>query len=400
MGESRTHPENASASSSEARKAPPLFNPARIELGPGALYPDQFDPLQHNEWENFWHQVEFHFQPINVDHIDYLRSLSINPHNGYNDPELRLAHPDDVDAFKRLDIQKNRDHDYKREIKRERTIDDGKRPSDRPLAVKIKSEASVIGPRTTSSTSSDNPKPDLYEPDSPIVRAALNSFPFTHRLVAALLDEDPGSTQVPIVPTKFSSRHSLHGDTFWNGAGFESDTRSFQSVFEARVKRELREAGLLDNNIDDEMQTAMRQEQWILRDQKSANLNRKSQLYSKIVFNELPNQATKRVRKHHDDETEMAYLESMIRKMKKNKKSRSKYQKMFQNMYGHYKDKEKTVDKSKKVTESNSHGRVASSDDKVRTSGKKKKKPVKKSSHDLPAKSFPPTGGASRSSLP
>lgn len=400
MGESRTHPENASASSEEARKAPPLFDPARIELGPGALFPDQFDPLQHNEWENFWHQVEHHFQPVNIDHVDYLRSLPVNPYNGYNDPELRLAHPDDTDSFKWLDIQKRRDHDIKREIKRERTIEDGKRPLDRHPPIKIKSEPSAIGLRTTSSTNNDNPKPISSEPDSPTVRAALNSFPFTHRLVAALLDEDPNSTQVPIVPSKFLNRHSLHSDAFWNGVGSDPDARSYQSTFEARVKQELREIGLLDHNVDDEMQTAMRQEQWVLRDQKSVNLNRKAQLYSKIVFNDLPNQASKRVRKRHDDETEMAYLESMIRKMKKNKKSRSKFQKLFQRMYGHYKDKDKTLEKSKKAIESISNGRAVSSDDRIRTSGKKKKKPVKKSNHDLPAKSVPPAGGASRSSLP
>lgn len=400
MGESRTHPENASASSEEARKAPPLFDPARIELGPGALFPDQFDPLQHNEWEHFWHQVEHHFQPINVNHLDCLRSLPVNPYNGYNDPELRLAHPDDAEAFKWLDIQKKHDQDHKREIKRERTIDDGKRPLDRHPAIKIKSEAPVVGLRTTSSTNTDNHEPVPSEPDPPTVRAALNSFPFTHRLVAALLDEDPNSTQVPIVPSKFSNRHSLHGDVFWNGVGSESDARTHQSAFESRVKQELRDVGLLDNNIDDEMQTAMRHEQWILRDKKSINLNKKAQLYSKIVFTDLPNQASKRVRKCHDDETEMAFLESMIRKMKKNKKSRSKFQKLFQRMYGHYKDKGKTLEKSKKATESISNGRVVSSDDKVRSSGKKKKKPVKKSNHDLPAKSFPPSGGASRNLVP
>lgn len=403
MGESRTLPENASLSSEETIKAPPQLDLASVKIGRGALKPDEFDPLKHNEWENFWHQIEHHFQPVNTDHLDYLRSLPVNPRSGFNDPDLRLVHPDDIDTCKWLDVTKH-DSNCKRDVKRERVIEDGKYTPHPSPPIKIKSESSVIAVRTASSTNSDPPPSSLNEPDAHIVRATLNSFPFTHRLVSALLDENVDSTPVPIVPpNRFKHTHLLE-DAIWKGYGTDStdsEIRARQAVIEDRVKNELIQVGLLDKNVDDELQTAVRQEQWALRDQKTASQNRICAIHAKVAGHEMHKQAVKREEKRHDDKVEMVYLERMIQKLKKNKKSRSKFHKLFQKMYGHYKDKGNTAGgNSKKGMESNTNSRAVQSDEKSRSSIKKKKKPVKKSNHDLPAKSFPASGGASRSSMP
>lgn len=395
MGESHSHVDNASVSSEDSNRPPPRLEPAKLKSGPGALPPDAFDPLKHNEIENFWHQIDYHFHPINQEHVRNLRSIPVNPYNGLYDRDIRL--PLLVEAEPKGDVREGK-RDVKREFKREKNVEDGmKRSVDRVPSVKIKSESTLIPHRSSSSFNSEVLKSTSADPDSEVMCASLNSFPYTQRLIAALLDENPSGTQTPSVPSKNPNRHGPLEDYLWMGPGSEAEVRAYQSVLETRIKHELGDKGWLDEGHEEPLDAELRKEQWKLRDLKTANRIRKLTVYSRIISTELKKQADRRAKKKQQDAVEMAYLERLIGKMKKNKKSRTKYQKLMLRMFGHYKDKEKHNEKAKKGTETMGNGRaVMNGEEKARSSNKKKKK--NKSNHDLPTKSI--TKGLTRKSAP
>lgn len=100
---------------------------------------------------------------------------------------------------------------------------------------------------------------------------------------------------------------------------------------------ELREAGLLTKaDVGDELQASLRVDQWKLRDIKASNRARKNSLYSLIIGTELRRQAFMREHKKYMDETEITYLERMIKKAKKHKKARNKYPKLLMKMFKNY----------------------------------------------------------------
>lgn len=213
--------------------------------------------------------------------------------------------------------------------------------------------------------------------DSVTVMSSLNSFPFTHRLVAAMLDVGGvGGTPTPSsLPAKMTRGSGGMDPSFWMGIGEENEMREFQVALEERVKIELVEHGLIAERDDDELQTAMRYEQWKLRDTKYTTRMRKTALYTQIIGVELRAQAVRREVKKYQDQVEMAYLERMVRNLKRNKKSRSKFQKLLQRMFGHYKEKDKMADRMKKAAETISNGRLLTNgDERGRPSAKKKKK--------------------------
>lgn len=416
--------DNASVTSEDSLKPLPNFQDPSWKVGPGALPADVFDPLEHNEIENFWHQVDYHFHPINVDHLKYFSSIPINPHNGLNDFDLRAIHPIDMDTSLNNHHHghgcSSRKRDSKRDSKREKMLLDdnhhsstgSKRPSSSVLSggdqqlnsyvnhnsnhnnshnnsqnsyqnsnnqfhhrsgcssTKFKQESSVIGLRSSSNSfnsdihnnSSNNNNSNNQcsvctvtpiDVESPSIRASLNSFPYTQRLIAALIDENVNTTSPPTI----SHNRAHREDVFWPGPGTDQDLRTYQSVLETRIKHELVEKGWVprdeDNNIsekqkeqDELLETELRKEQWKLRDVKTMNTIRKRFLYSKILSSEMTAQAERREKKRQDDQFERIYLERMISTMKKNKKSRIKFQKLLSRMFGHVKDKDKITDKS------------------------------------------------------
>lgn len=394
MGEGRPHPDNASASSEDSIKPPPRLDPSRIKPGAGALAADAFDPLKHEEWEQFWYSIDQYFQPINLDHVRFLRSIPVNSYGGLRDFDLRIQ----KDLPKpELKLERRKE---KREPKREKQSsplrEDVKQPPVR--AANVKSESSLINARSSPANSiSMLPSPPL-ETDQNALFASFNSFPITHRLIAAMLDENPAGTPAPAAPPARNNRSiNSMDDCLWMGIGSEPDVRNYQTALEDRVTLELVETGLLDtNNADYPVEKAMRHEQWKLRDVKTMNRIRKGALYTKIIGNELRQQAITREIKRHYDQVEIAYLERMVRNMKKNKKSRSKFQKLLQRMFGHYKDKDKASEKFKKAADAATNGRLLTSgDDKGRSSVKKKKK---KTEHHAQSSNFiangVPRGGA------
>lgn len=395
MGETRSQMDNASVSTEDSIKLPPRPDMSLMKLGQGALPATEFDPLKHGEWENFWHQVEQNFMPINTEDVENFRQLPVNPWYGLRDPDLCVTHPMDLELTKRADTREKK-REGKREAKREKSLEDGhssKRPAERIMPPNVKMESSLM-PHKSSSSNSELPKAiSEVDVDVSTMRASLNSYPYTHRLVAALLDENVSGTSAPAVQPGRNNRSPFMDDVLWAGVGNEMDVRVYQAALEDRVKHELNENGLLEESKNDEVQTALREDQWRLRPLKTANRVRKMTMHYNIIGKELREQALRRERKRHDDKVEMAYLERMVSKMKKNKKSRSKFQKLFQRMFGHYKDKDKNNDKAKKGTDAMTNSRAITSGD-VRSSGKKKKKKI---SHDLPAKSAAPHAGTSRS---
>lgn len=190
--------------------------------------------------------------------------------------------------------------------------------------------------------------------------AVMNSFPYTQRLVAAMLDVGGGEQTNTAVKT------SKEG-TFWGG-----EDKKVSGMIEGRVKRELEEWGLIEKEA--EADGKVREVQWKLREVKTVNRMRKVALYTKVIGEELRSQAIRREIKKWEDGVEICYIEKMIRDMKKNKKSRSKFQKMYQRMFGHYKEKERSEERGGKVGESN--GRSVGGKG---SSSKKKKKKVGKS---------------------
>lgn len=426
MVDNRSQADNASISSEDSIKPPPPLDKSRIKTGPGALPTNAFDPLKHEEWEIFWQTIEHHFQPINQDHIRHLRAISINPYSGFKDRALRLGlHPkDDIpDAKSSMAIRaaeeerekrrerelaiererekerekekdkQNRKREGKKEAKREKLVsvstkaEDSKMTSDREklkTPTKIKTEQHLMKPKPISTTTNIiNGSSPNHEVSESTQIATLNSFPYTQRLFAAFLDTNGvGGTPAPNSGQSRNNRTShFLDDGLWLGVGASTDRREYQYVFEDRVQTELSDLGLIDRNEKEELQFQIRHEQWKLREVKIVNRIRKASLYTLVVGTKLRPQALKREVKRHNDQVEMAYLERMVRNMKKNKKSRSKYQKMLQRMFGQYKEKEKHAERMRKAVESVNNGRLLTNGDekpKVSSSKKKRKRPEPK----------------------
>ena len=339
---------------------------SRLKPRQGALPAHEFDPLKHEEWEPFWHEIDQHFKPITLEHVRSLRAIPANPFGGSADHHLTLlptALLPDVKPDKRRD----------RAMKKLHVSPVKSEERKRVIGAKVKTEALPVALPTSNPPTAFQIPPVAPAEASSLV-STLNSFPFTQRLVAALLDEAPGKASLTTAPVIRSSRPGAN-DAFWIGLGSEKDVRSYQTALENRVKIELLDAGLIDSSKDDPLESTIRLEQWKLRDLKTVNRMGKTALYNRVIGTELRRQALDREIKRHNDQVEINYLERLIRTMKKNKKSRTKIQKLLQRMFGQYKEKEKQNDKAKKGVEASSNGRLLTNgEDKPRSTIKKKRK--------------------------
>lgn len=359
-----------SVSSDDTIRIPPRLDNARLKPGPGALAADAFDPLKQEAWEEFWYHINQYYQPINQDDVRFLRAIPVNPYGGAYDSHLRVrlasgrSHRDARKALSRLEGVEKSGNSQLREWN--------------GGSSRSRADKSLPSMRSSSTAGSSSPaRTGGEDVDSVTIMSSLNSFPFTHRLVAAMLDVGGvGGTPTPSsLPAKMTRGSGGMDPCFWVGVGEEGEVREFQVALEERVKIELVEHGLMDERDDDELQSAMRHEQWKLRDTKYMTRMRKTALYTQIIGVELRAQAIRREVKKYQDQVEMAYLERMVRNMKKNKKSRSKFQKLLQRMFGHYKEKDKMADRMKKAAETISNGRLLTNgDERGRSSAKKKKR--------------------------
>jgi hypothetical protein len=302
-----------SASSLESLRP---FDRSRVKPGPGALQPTSFDPLRHDDSESFWHDAEKYFHPVSSQDVSFLRNIPVNPYGAARDDALKLADPPSEPSII--------DHGDQNAFGGRSGVENGPRPANSTASGR--GAGSSAPPQTIDLTS------------LPADHAGLNSFPFTHRLVAALIDEGGGGMPSSAPQRPARGMAASDADQFWAGMGTDSELRLFQRAMEDRVVTELREAGLL-MELGDPLQSLMRQDQWQLRDVKTANRARKSSLYTLVVGSELRRQAIKREMKKHEDKTEIYYLERMIKKLKKNKKARNKYPKLLAKMFKNYKKK-------------------------------------------------------------
>lgn len=272
------------------------YDKSKVKCGAGALQPSAIDPLRHEDLDYFWSVVDKHFYPITTGDANYLRSIPVNPFGAHGDEALLL-----------------------------------------PPVVNAKRSARERVSTTAAIGLSGKDAPSVPLTALPCDPAVLNSYPLTQRLVAALIDEGGGGTPSSAIqrPARGSAPDIDH---FWPGIGPEPELRTYQKALDGRVGIELREVGLLTKaEVGDELQASMRLDQWKLRDMKTSNRARKSSLYTHIVGSEFRRQAFSREYKKYMDATEIAYLERMIKKLKKNKKARNKYPKLLAKMFKNYK---------------------------------------------------------------
>eukprot|EP00188_Purpureofilum_apyrenoidigerum_P002036 Plantae.Rhodophyta-Purpureofilum_apyrenoidigerum.ctg22088.p2 GENE.Plantae.Rhodophyta-Purpureofilum_apyrenoidigerum.ctg22088~~Plantae.Rhodophyta-Purpureofilum_apyrenoidigerum.ctg22088.p2 ORF type:complete len:338 (-),score=89.05 Plantae.Rhodophyta-Purpureofilum_apyrenoidigerum.ctg22088:1224-2237(-) len=259
-----------------------------------ALSDKEHDPLNHEEWDTFWKEVENYFRPIKKSDVTFLHKLdtevsALDEH----DPALRIPQLGSA--------KKN-------------GIDDG----------------------DESETLKDE-KEDLQQ--------RLNAFPYTHRLVAALIDErDPKSIN-SLGSTKAKSAQLE--EIPWLGPGDQDSLRTYQRALEERVTTELKSLGLIDEEGEDELQTDIRQAQWVLRDLKLVNRARRKTLITKSRKYLSKEQSMKRQMKKEYDDAEIRYLVHMIRKCKKNKRLKSRYQKTLNTLFPNYREQKRDIEDGK-----------------------------------------------------
>lgn len=344
--------------SPESNRVPHKFDPARAVPGPALLPGDIFDPLKPAaEPDVFWNYTDQMFQPLNSEHAVLLRGITDVPLGGFADADLQIPALGErvaKDAHPRTEVVRKAGVGSKSLASKSvasksvaskslasKTVPSKSRkdggvgavPAPNPIAGNVATNAA-----DPSATQIVPASFEQLEEDS--LQACLNAFPITQRLVAAFLDEGGGSSATP-APPPLTGRAARSGaeDTMGPGSGTPAQRRKQQEILELRVKQELRDVGLFsDPSADDELQTRMRQDQWRLRDVRATNRNRHKALIKGAILPELKQQPLRREGKRHNDMVEMAYLERMISRLKKNKKSRSKFQKLLTRSRAHYKE--------------------------------------------------------------
>lgn len=312
----------SAANSESSLESVKIFDRSKVKPGPGALNQSSFDPLRHEDCECFWSEIDKYFYPITTQDMAFLRTMPINAYGAAGDDALLLPPS--------LEDKKNNGKGEGASA-RDRASTPGKDRATGKDGAAAKDSAMTASAKL-SAVRGTSPSADLASlPNDP---AVLNSYPLSQRLVAALIDEGGGGTpsSAPQRPARGAALADI--ESFWPGIGAEPELRAYQKALDLRVAHELKEAGILtDADIGDEVQAELRHEQWKLRDVKTGNKTRKNSVYMLIVGTELRRQAFRREHKKFMDDTEIAYLNRMIKKLKKNKKARNKYPKLLQKMF-------------------------------------------------------------------
>uniref|UniRef100_A0A7S2ZA32 Uncharacterized protein n=1 Tax=Rhodosorus marinus TaxID=101924 RepID=A0A7S2ZA32_9RHOD len=133
--------------------------------------------------------------------------------------------------------------------------------------------------RNTVEQDSDDTDPAKDEVED--LQQRLNAYPYTHRLMAALVDEGGGKAMsIPNLKSKITAVE----DSVWLGLGEERNRKGFQRSLETRVSNELKSLGLLDADEEDSLQSELRMLQWALRDTKMMNKARRDALIVKVCL--------------------------------------------------------------------------------------------------------------------
>lgn len=264
---------------------PGKFDARSASTGPAILSgPTEFDPLRTIQWDDyFWNYVDTYFQPLNKD---------------------------DVLNFRRLPPS---------------TLHAGDEALDAPIE-EIKNNSK------NNTNNSSSPKPN----------AATAGLPLSQRLVAALLDDGTTPPPSPIENRTQGISAAAAGAV---ASGTAKERARQQEALETRVAHELVQLGLISDNHD-QLTSATRAQQGRLRELKASNAARHRALARAAIQAELRTQAAKREERRHQDKIQIAYLNRMLSRLKKNKKSRAKLQKLLSRNFGHYDEKRDSADKA------------------------------------------------------
>mmetsp|Transcript_11117 Transcript_11117/g.34080 ORF Transcript_11117/g.34080 Transcript_11117/m.34080 type:complete len:338 (-) Transcript_11117:1357-2370(-) len=259
-----------------------------------ALSDKEHDPLNHEEWDTFWKEVESYFRPIRKSDVTFLRRLDAEASAlDEHDPALRIP---PLDSAKKNGMEDGNESEIQKDKKE-----------------------------------------DLHQ--------RLNSYPYTHRLVAALIDErDPKTVTAP---SSTKAKSTQLEEVPWLGPGDEDPLRTYQKALEERITTELKTLGLIDEEAEDELQADIRQAQWILRDLKLVNCARRKTLLAKSRKYLSKEQSLKRQMKKEYDDAEIRYLVHMIRKCKKNKRLKSRYQKTLNTLFPNHREQKRDTEDGK-----------------------------------------------------
>mmetsp|Transcript_12189 Transcript_12189/g.22042 ORF Transcript_12189/g.22042 Transcript_12189/m.22042 type:complete len:320 (-) Transcript_12189:50-1009(-) len=282
-----------------------------------ALFEWEQDPLKHEEWDPFWKYVEDHFAPVQVPDLELLSNLDLRPNGSspYRDPALLF-----VDSSKKP---------YESASARSDSED-----SEETLGINRRKARPALPSKSPSL--SDKSSPAIENEFAQDKNLRLEAYPYYQRLVAALVDEGQGYGSIlPIAKQKPALREEIP----WTGSVDDAAMANYHRGLEERVMLELTELGLLEDPKNDEVSVELRMQQAKLRDISLKTRVFRNDLFQKVVSHGLKLQSKTRELKRGNDEMDILYLERMIRKSKKNKRVKTKYQRMLSLLYPHYKQK-------------------------------------------------------------
>jgi len=328
-----------------------------------ALYETEFDPLRHEEWDIYWKFVQDHFNPVQVPDLELLAGLDLRKVSTSSappqfDPALLLTPSAKTTGGS---LNNGTPQDPPASDDSDGCVTVKKKKARKSLTGAV---AASDGTGTASSShANDEPWEARFVKEK---EARLESYMLTQRLIAALVDEGGGAA---VNLAQFKSKGALREDPLWLGPADDSVVRRYQRAMEVRVRSELRELGLLDSitikggedgggdagvfsfndaeagggdDGEDDLVLEIRMQQERLRELIVKNRVLRNDLMHKVVSQGLKGQLRAREIKRANDEMDILYLERMIRKSKKNKRVRCKYQKILSLLYPRYKQKKES----------------------------------------------------------
>lgn len=195
-------------------------------------------------------------------------------------------------------------------------------------------------------------------PPSTIAADDVNSshFSLSQRLVSALLDVETPTPKPLTIPAVGVPASAVGAVT----VGTSRDRQRQQDAIETRLRHELASVGLLDSPTEPNLARANRAAQSRLREVQASNAARQRSLARTVTVTELREQALKREERRRSDNLQIAYLNRLLVRLKKNKKSRGKYQRLLTRNFGRYDHVDSTpANKSKKRKKPDTTGPAA-----------------------------------------
>mmetsp|Transcript_19356 Transcript_19356/g.33348 ORF Transcript_19356/g.33348 Transcript_19356/m.33348 type:complete len:344 (+) Transcript_19356:115-1146(+) len=313
-----------------------------------ALYEGDSDPLAHEEWDPFWKFVDFYFAPVKIQDLELLGNLDLRPISSsqYRDTSLLvpplaqvipvIENPSGLAAAGGGGTGLSLKPSIGSEIDGLDSDDSDGGTNAGSTAKKKLARKSVASKSSGSITREALDDSTILRKDDPY---RLPGYSYTQRLVAAMVDEGGGAS-VPLPGPK--SKSTMHEDMPWFGPADDSTIQSYQRAMEERVVCELKDLGLVDEEDDDEVQAELRNQQSRLRDVTLKNRVLRNEVFNKVIMQGLKVQAREREIKRTNDDLDINYLERMIRKNRKNKRLKTKYQRILSALYPNYKPKKET----------------------------------------------------------